>query len=66
MNKCVDVIKLNAHVCELCGNHTEDLLEVHVVRNLNELGNSWWEQKMVAMRRKTLVVCPCCHKKNHA
>ncbi len=58
--------KLNAHVCELCGNHTEDLLEVHVVRNLNELGNSWWEQKMVAMRRKTLVVCSCCHKKIHA
>ena len=58
--------KLNAHVCELCGSHTEDLLEVHVVRNLNELGNSWWELQMKAMRRKTLVVCPSCHKKIHA
>ena len=57
--------KLNAHKCELCGKHTEDMLEVHVVRNLNQLGNSWWEMKMKDMRRKTLVICPACHRKIH-
>lgn len=57
--------KLNSHKCELCGKHTEDMLEVHVVRNLNQLGNSWWEMKMKDMRRKTLVICPACHKKIH-
>lgn len=57
--------KLNAHVCELCGTKVASLYEVHVVRNLNELGNSQWETVMKKMRRKTLVVCSECHGKIH-
>ena len=57
--------RLNAHVCELCGTKTADLYEVHVVRNLNELGNSPWEAVMKKKRRKTLVVCSECHRKIH-
>lgn len=57
--------RLNAHVCELCGSKTADLYEVHVVRNLSELGNSPWEIAMKNKRRKTLVVCSECHGKIH-
>lgn len=58
--------KLNAGVCELCGKKYSDLLEVHVIRNLTELGNSDWESIMKAKRRKTLVVCQDCHKRIHS
>lgn len=58
--------RLNAGVCELCGKKDADLYEVHVVRNLNELGNSDWELAMKAKRRKTLVVCSDCHKRIHS
>lgn len=58
--------RLNAGVCELCGKRHTDLLEVHVIRNLTELGNSDWELAMKAKRRKTLVVCPDCHKRIHS
>lgn len=57
--------RLNARVCELCGKKHADLYEVHVVRNLNELGNSDWELTMKKMRRKTLVVCGDCHNRIH-
>lgn len=58
--------RLNAGVCELCGKRHTDLLEVHVIRNLTELGNTDWELAMKAKRRKTLVVCPDCHKRIHS
>ncbi len=57
--------RLNAHVCELCGTGSADLYEVHVVRNMNELGNSDWENAMKKLRRKTLVVCSKCHNRIH-
>lgn len=57
--------RLNACVCELCGAKNADLYEVHVVRNLNELGNSDWEATMKKMRRKTLVICSKCHERIH-
>ena len=57
--------RLNARVCELCGTTTADLYEVHVIRNLNELGNSHWEAVMKKRRRKTLVVCSKCHTQIH-
>ena len=57
--------RLNTHVCELCGSKTAQLYEVHVVRNLNELGNSQWETVMKMKRRKTLVVCSECHGRIH-
>ena len=57
--------RLNAHVCELCGNRTAELYEVHVIRSLKELGDSQWELAMKRKRRKTLVVCSGCHKAIH-
>ena len=57
--------RLNAGVCELCRKKHADLYEVHVVRNLNALGNSDWELAMKAKRRKTLVVCSDCHRRIH-
>ena len=57
--------RLNAGVCELCGRTMAELVEVHVVRNLDELGNSAWETTMKTKRRKTLVVCSECHRKIH-
>lgn len=57
--------RLNAGVCELCGKKHADLYEVHVVRNLNELGDSDWELVMKSKRRKTLVVCSDCHRRIH-
>ena len=57
--------RLNARICELCGTRTAELYEVHVVRNLSELGNLDWELAMKAKRRKTLVVCPACHNRIH-
>jgi len=57
--------RLNAKVCELCETTIAELYEVHVVRNLNELGDSHWETVMKKKRRKTLVVCSKCHKGIH-
>ncbi len=57
--------RLNARCCELCGTSTANLYEVHVVRNLNELGNSEWEELMKKKRRKTLVICSECHRRVH-
>ena len=57
--------RINARICELCGTRTAELYEVHVVRNLSELGNLDWELAMKAKRRKTLVVCPACHNRIH-
>ena len=57
--------RLNAKVCELCETTTADLYEVHVIRNLTELGDSRWEAVMKKKRRKTLVVCSKCHGEIH-
>lgn len=57
--------RLNARVCELCETKDANLYEVHVIRNLNELGNSYWETVMKKKRRKTLVVCSKCHSQIH-
>ena len=57
--------RLNSDVCDMCGKKHQDLLEVHVVRNLNELGNKDWELLMKKLRRKTIVVCPSCHSHIH-
>ncbi len=57
--------RLNANVCELCGRKDAEAYEVHVIRNLNELGNSEWENVMKQKRRKTLVICNKCHEEIH-
>ncbi|WP_444643130.1 reverse transcriptase domain-containing protein [Caproiciproducens sp. R1] len=46
--------------CELCGQWTNHA-KVHHVRKLKELtGKNEWEEKMIQMNRKTLVVCDTC------
>lgn len=63
--------RLQANTCELCGSHTH--IEVHHVRKLADVREQWrkgykptWAFKMLAIRRKTLVVCHACHMAIHA
>jgi len=69
----VDLIKrLLANQCELCG--SSENCEVHHIRKLADLKRRWagrkqkplWVQKMIALQRKTLVVCAKCHDAIHA
>ena len=58
--------KLKTKTCELCGRYCTDL-EIHQVKKLKNLkGNSEWEKLMLKRRRKTLAVCPECHKQIHS
>ena len=63
------VRRLLADRCELCG-HAGDC-EVHHIRKLADLhtrgrrDKPLWMQHMIALRRKTLVVCSPCHKAIH-
>jgi group II intron reverse transcriptase/maturase len=66
------VTRLRANQCEVCGQKGD--CEVHHVRKLADLKKRWhgrkakplWVQKMIALQRKTLVVCGDCHRKIHA
>lgn len=66
------VQRLLADECELCGSH--DSIEVHHVRKLSNLKQRWsgrkekpeWVIRMIALHRKTLVVCRKCHVDIHA
>lgn len=59
--------RLQANECEICG--SQENCEVHHVRKLADLKNRWrgrrekpaWVMRMIAMQRKTLVVCAKCH-----
>ena len=61
------VQRLQANECEICG--SQEYCEVHHVRKLADLKNRWrgrkekpaWVTTMIAMQRKTLVVCAKCH-----
>lgn len=58
--------KLRAKTCELCGEYTNDV-EIHQVKRLKDLtGQRVWEAVMLKNRRKTLAVCPACHREIHA
>jgi group II intron reverse transcriptase/maturase len=68
-----DVVRrLLANQCELCDS-TEDI-QVHHIRKLKDLKRRYkgranppeWVVKMIALRRKTLVVCAKCHQAIHA
>lgn len=60
------VQRLKANVCELCGKPCSEL-EMHEVRSMKLLtGNDDWQQKMRDRRRKTLAVCPDCHRLIHS
>ena len=64
--------RLKANECETCG--LMDRCEVHHVRKLADLKTRWrgrkekpaWVLRMIALRRKTLVVCKSCHDAIHA
>ena len=57
--------KLRAKTCELCGTYTNDV-EIHQVKRLKNLtGKYEWERVMLRNRRKTLAVCPACHREIH-
>lgn len=52
--------------CELCYQKSNKL-EIHQVKKLKELkGTQEWVLRMKDIRRKTLVVCPTCHKIIHS
>jgi group II intron reverse transcriptase/maturase len=65
------ITRLMADTCEMCG--TNGQCEVHHVRKLADLKTRWqhkqakpaWVTKMIAMQRKTLIVCKSCHWKIH-
>ena len=58
--------RVERHTCELCGKDCRNL-EIHQVKKLKDLkGNNDWELLMRKRRRKTIVVCPDCHKKIHS
>lgn len=72
-NRRADLItRLTANTCELCG--SEQDIEVHHIRKLSDLKTKWagrktkprWIQEMIAIQRKTLVVCHKCHRDIHA
>ncbi len=64
--------RLTADTCELCGSSKN--CEVHHVRKLSDLKQRWagrrekpaWVERMIAMQRKTLIVCHECHLNIHA
>ena len=64
--------RLQANECEICG--STNRCEVHHIRKLADLKNRWrgkkqkpvWVVSMIALRRKTLVVCASCHDAIHA
>ena len=58
--------RVERHTCELCGKDCRNL-EIHQVKKLKDLkGHSDWEFLMRKRKRKTIVVCPDCHKKIHS
>ena len=65
------VQRLQANECEICGSHEN--CEVHHIRKLADLKNRWrgrkekpaWVLRMIALQRKTLVVCAKCHDAIH-
>jgi hypothetical protein len=64
--------RLQAEECELCGSQKD--CEVHHIRKLADLKKRWrgrrekptWVRRMIALQRKTLVLCHECHVNIHA
>ena len=63
--------RMQANECEICG--SQEKCEVHHIHKLADLKNRWrgkkekpdWVVRMIAMQRKTLVVCVKCHDAIH-
>jgi hypothetical protein len=68
----VDLIRrLQTKRCELCG--ANENCQVHHVRKLVDIKRKWhnqekpaWVTRMIALRRRTLIVCAACHEEIHA
>ena len=64
------VQRLLANTCEVCGSTTK--VEAHHIRKLADLtvkgqtAKPQWAQRMIARRRKSLMVCQQCHNDIHA
>jgi hypothetical protein len=62
--------RLHAETCELCGSRTK--VQVHHIRKLSDLKvkgrkeKPSWVKTMIALKRKTLIVCEKCHINIHA
>lgn len=65
------VTRIRSSVCELCDKEGD--VEVHHIRKLKDLKTRWrgrktkpeWVVRMIALQRKTLVVCFDCHRDIH-
>ncbi|WP_161847127.1 hypothetical protein [Pseudoflavonifractor sp. 524-17] len=58
--------RIKKGICELCGKEA-GTVELHQVKRLKDLtGAEPWEAIMLKRRRKTLAVCPGCHKVIHS
>jgi group II intron reverse transcriptase/maturase len=65
------VTRLLRGECEICG--SDENIEVHHIKKLKDLKNRWrgrkrkpeWVERMIALSRKTLVVCRKCHNDIH-
>ena len=56
--------RLKAEKCELCG--ATGKLIMHHVRNLKDLkGKESWKRLMSARKRKSIALCPSCHRLRH-
>jgi group II intron reverse transcriptase/maturase len=56
---------LRNRTCDVCG-ATDTDIEIHQVKRLKDLaGQTEWEKTMKQRHRKTLAVCPNCHKEIH-
>jgi len=71
MNRTELLDRMLAEECELCG--SKEKVQVHHIRAIKDLKQRWkgqkekpqWVQRMIAIKRKTLVVCETCHRKIH-
>lgn len=68
VNSRTEVVqRLDAVTCEYCGRQG-GYQEVHHVRQLSDVkdGKEAWQRVMMAMQRKTMVLCVECHDLRHA
>jgi len=59
--------RMAAQKCEYCGREA-GYFEIHHIRKLSDIkeGKEKWQKRMIAKRRKTLVLCIECHDLLHA
>ncbi len=63
--------RLRTNRCEVCGNSGK--VVAHHIKKLKDLKKRWsgrrekpaWVKRMIALQRKTLMVCPTCHRTIH-